>query len=185
VTLEPRGAPAGSSGSSPGAGVLYAVWGAIGLSVLVEFALLLVLQRGGSVEISDRGGALAPGVHVALALALFAGLALVVGLLRSKSRDPERLARASSETPAPARADAGGPGVPARVVQLRFLALNAIGWVAAESLAILGFGLALGLPPVPRLALTVYFTGALFLWLWSRPDLSALSEAQRRAAGRA
>ncbi len=91
-------------------------------------------------EISDRGGPLGAGTHVGLAAALFvAGLALVRGLRARASRS------------------------------VRTFALAIAAWAVAEALAVAGLAVALVLAPAPRLALTVYFTGALLLWLRSRP----------------
>ncbi|MFN2432935.1 MAG: hypothetical protein ABR599_09020 [Gemmatimonadota bacterium] len=184
----------------PTARMLYAIWGAIGLSVLIEFAVLLHLQRQGVASIPPAVAGPGSGAHLALACILFGTAAGAVGILRARVRSPERLARGarrgSSRSPGPSpvrpalEADpaAEAPGraaaaSPAQRVVTRFVALNVLAWAVAESLALVGFALALALGGVPRLALTVYFTGALFLWLWGRPPpAAALEEARRRAA---
>jgi len=50
-----------------------------------------------------------------------------------------------------------------------------------RGLALAGLTVALALQPAPRAALILYFTLALALWVWYRPDLPALSQALRRA----
>jgi hypothetical protein len=139
--MSTRGRPAAPERS---AAVSYLVWGVIGLSILVEFGLLLFLQSTGSVEISDRGGALSASGHVALASALFIGTALMLGILRQRLRNS--------------------------TYPLRSMLLA---WAGAEGLALVGFTLALTLAPLPRLAITIYFTGALLLWLLNRPKPAA------------
>jgi hypothetical protein len=159
--------------------VLYAIWGAIGLSVLVEFGLLLFLQRGGRVVIAP--GSVGGGAHVGLSVALFAGAAVLVVALRSRIGSAERLVRGARARPGSEPA-AGAPAALERAVVTRYVALSIVSWAVAEALALVGFAVALALPPVPRLALTVYFTGAMFLWLLSRPVPAVLDEARRRAA---
>ena len=124
--------------------MLYALWGAIGLSIVAEFGVLLALQRAGHVRIEDSGGPVPAWVHVALAALLFAAGAVLVSRLRARRR-------------------AGRD---------RTLPLDVASWAVAEGLALLGFVLAFALQPLPRLAITVYFTGGLFLWLRSRPRTS-------------
>jgi hypothetical protein len=51
----------------------------------------------------------------------------------------------------------------------RRLQLDLAAWAVGEALALVGFVLAVALQPLPRLAITIYFTGGLFLWLRSRP----------------
>jgi hypothetical protein len=174
---------------------LYAIWGAIGLSILAEFALLLYLQRERVVRIEDAGGPLSPSAHLTLFALLFLSAAYLVGTLRARLRDPQALARRgavgpparSPERPGPGVSPAGAPVVrvsAARAVAVRFLGLSVLQWAAAEALALVGLTLALALQPAPRLTLTLYFTLALALWLWSRPAPRALAEALRRADGR-
>jgi hypothetical protein len=124
--------------------VLYALWGAIGLSIVAEFGVLLALQRAGHVRIEDSGGPVPAWVHVALAALLFAAGAVLVSRLRARRR----------------------------AARDRTLPLDVAAWAVAEGLALLGFALAFVLQPLPRLAITVYFTGGLFLWLRSRPRTS-------------
>ena len=181
-------------GRETGNAVSYAIWAALGLSILVQFALVLLLQRQGVIEISDRGGALDARTHVILATGLLLAAAAGVAVLRSRRNDPDRLlgaARRGVGRPEPGAAPGGRgrPGeiapaapTPDQAVLGRYLALSVLAWALAEALAVAGFVLALALPPVPRLALTVYFTGGLLLWLWSRPDPAALAEARRRAS---
>lgn len=177
------------------AAALYAIWGAIGLSILAEFALLLYLQREQVVRIEDAGGPLSTSAHLALFALLFVSAAFLVGTLRARLRDPQALARRgagglparSPERPGPGAPPTGAPAgqvSAARAVAVRFLGLSVLQWAAAEALALVGLTLALALQPVPRLALTLYFTLGLALWLWSRPDSRALAEALRRADGR-
>lgn len=195
---------------------LYLIWVFLGLTILAAFAVLLFLQRKGRVEIADAGGTIAPEVHMGLAAALFLAAAALVGALRSRARDPDRLVRGTRARTTPsqrarapeARTAAGGsspipersrashrepssvpPGAastrPARALIVRFTTLSVLAWTVALVLALAGFGLALVLAPAPRLAIITCFTGALFLWLWSRPALEGLAEGLRRARAEA
>ena len=163
---------AASAAPGNGAGALYVVWGAIGLSIVLEFGLLLLLQRRGVVEISNRGGVLPVEIHLALFVALFAAVAVAVMVLRSRSR---RWSEAALSEPT-----AGEPSGRAR----RAAGAAVAAWALAEALALIGFAFALALQPVPRLALTGYFTGALLLWLLSRPSAPRSNATAPRSAGR-
>jgi hypothetical protein len=127
-----------SDGSRPAAP--YVLWGAIGLSIVVEFGVLLALQRARLVRIEDAGGALPAWLHVALAAGLFVAGAVLVARLRR-----------------------------ARGAESRKRQLDLAAWAVGEALALVGLVLAVALQPLPRLAITIYFTGGLFLWLRSRP----------------
>lgn len=105
-------------------------------------------------EISDRGGG-ALGRNAHVGLAAFLWIAAAVVVAHLR-----------------ARARAGG------------LSAGILAWALAEGLAVVGFVLAYAIPPVPRLALTIYFTGALALWLWSRPTPRAPRVASRRGGER-
>jgi hypothetical protein len=175
------------------ANALYLVWGAIGLSILAEFALLLYLQRAGQVPIEDQGGPWPTGTHLTLVLALAAGALLFLRLLRARLRDPVALRRSvrpgvvtrsggSAPLPesSPGAALVSAPSA-ARAVATRFVGLSILQWALAEALALAGLTVAFLLQPAPRAALILYFTLALALWVWYRPDLPALSEALRGA----
>ncbi len=178
------------------ANALYLVWGAIGSSILAEFALLLYLQRAGHLRIADAGGPMPVSAHLALVLVLAVAALLLLQTLRARLRDPVALLRGArarsfprpapgrpdgSPAPAPHAAAASGGAPAVRAVATRFVALSVVQWAAAETLALVGLTLALILQPTPRLALVLYFTLALALWVWYRPDVRALSEALRRA----
>ncbi len=126
------------------AAALYAIWGAIGLSILAEFALLLYLQREQVVRIEDAGGPLSPSAHLALFALLFVSAAFLVGTLRASLRDPQALARRgagglparSPERPGPVAPPTGAPAgqvSAARAVAVRFLGLSVLQWAAAEA----------------------------------------------------
>ena len=178
------------------ANALYVIWGAIGFSILAEFGLLLYLQRTGHVRMADAGGRWPTSTHLALVLALTSAALLLLRTLRSRLRDPGALMRGaragSSLRPRPRRpsgppepashpAAAFGEGPAVRAVATRFVGFSILQWAAAEALALAGLTVALVLQPAPRAALILYFTLALALWVWYRPDLPALSQALRSA----
>jgi hypothetical protein len=140
--------------------------------------VLLALQRARIVRIDDAGGVLPAWAHVALAAVLFVSGAVVVARLRAgrgrgssrtrpdADRRPARPA-AAPDADASTRADAGAAGGSGRPVGMS--PPEVASWAVGEGLALIGFVLAAALQPLPRLAITIYFTGGLFLWLRSRP----------------
>jgi hypothetical protein len=181
-----------SAGGGSGSAAPFVLWGAIGLSILVEFGVLLALQRARIVRIDDAGGVLPAWAHVALAAVLFVAGAVLVARLRvgtgrtragnrtrpNTARGAARLDAARDAGPS-ARADADpmrgrvgrapetvpGSGAAPAAISPREVA----SWAVGEGLALVGFVLAAALQPLPRLAIIIYFTGGLFLWLRSRP----------------
>ena len=169
MALDPRRAATKSApaGWAP-LRTLYVLWSAIGLSILLEFAVLLALQRGGTIGIAPAVADGAGPVHLAAAGALFLLCAVAVVALRRRVRNAGELAGG--------RPSAGAAPAPFghAVVPRRVLSLSLIAWAITEALALAGLVVAIAFQPAPRLALMLYFTGALLLWLWSRPAPEAV-----------